>query len=337
MVAAPLPSNEAERLAALRSYDVLDTICEASFDNITQMAAQLTGCPISLVSLVDSERQWFKSKVGLDATETPREQSFCAHAITNSSEALVVGDALLDARFSDNPLVSGAPSIRFYAGVPLVNSEGLALGTLCVIDREPRKLSQSQSETLQRLAGAVMTTLELRRAMIRVRSVAVIDSLTGIANRVALLAAIETAIARCDRHGTSFLLLYLDLDGFKCVNDTLGHAAGDRVLQVVASILTACLRNGDIVGRLGGDEFALVLAGGESDVEGATERVRAEIEKGAAAHGWAVGASIGAVAFTQAPGSADVALAIADRLMYADKLARKTAPSCPATPSELVG
>ena len=204
MPAAPFPSNEAERLAALQSYEVLDTTCEAAFDNIAQMAAQLTGCPMSMVSLIDDERQWFKAKIGLDVTQTPREHAFCAHAILNPSEPLIVTNAVDDSRFADNPLVCGAPAIRFYAGVPLVNPQGAALGTLCVIDREPRELSPTQSQTLQRLADAVMTTLELRRAMIVVRDMALVDSLTGIANRSALMTALEAAIARHDRHGTPF-------------------------------------------------------------------------------------------------------------------------------------
>jgi diguanylate cyclase (GGDEF)-like protein len=326
MSAAPIPSDEAERLEALKSYEVLDTKCEAAFDNIAQMAAQLTGCPISLVSLVDEERQWFKSRIGLDAEQTSRETSFCAHAIANPHEPLIVPDALEDARFADNPLVQNEPAIRFYAGVPLVNPQGVALGTLCVLDRKPRELSALQQQTLQRLAESVMTTLELRRAMITVREMALIDSLTGIANRGALMRALEQAISRVDRHGTPFLLLYLDLNGFKAVNDRLGHAAGDEVLRVTASALTACLRAGDVAGRVGGDEFAMVMAGGEADLEGAIARVRAEIKAHMAVQGWRVGAAIGAVAYSQPPVSADAAFAAADRLMYEDKAAfRRTA------------
>lgn len=333
MSAAPIPSNEAERLAALESYEVLDTTCEAAFDNIAQMAAQLTGCPISLVSLIDGERQWFKARIGLDAVQTPREFAFCAHAITNPHEPLIVPDALEDSRFADNPLVQDGPAIRFYAGVPLVNPQGAALGTLCVIDRQPRELSALQQQTLQRLADSVMTTLELRRAMLTVRHMSLVDSLTGIANRAALMGALEQAISRLDRHATPFLLLYLDLNGFKAVNDRLGHAAGDEVLRVTASALTACLRAGDVAGRVGGDEFALVLAGGQADLEGATQRVRAQIKLGMAEHGWDVGAAIGAVAFTQPAISADAALARADRLMYADKASHRLAAFFPVTES----
>ena len=325
MSVAPSPANESDRLAALKSYEVLDTTCEAAFDNIAQMAAQMTGCPISLVSLIDDERQWFKARVGLDIEQTPREFAFCAHAITNPTEPLIVPNALEDARFADNPLVQDGPAIRFYAGVPLVNPQGAALGTLCVIDREPRDLSLQQQQTLQRLADSVMTTLELRRAMITVRHMALIDSLTGIANRSALISAVEQAIARQHRHGTPFILLYLDLNGFKAVNDRFGHAEGDKVLRVVASALTSCLRTGDVAGRLGGDEFALVLAGGEADIAGATFRVREAIARRVAERGWDIGAALGGVSFTRPPVSADAALQVADELMYADKAASKAA------------
>ncbi len=333
MSAAPVLSNEAERLAALRSYEVLDTTCEAAFDNIAMMAAQMTGCPISLVSLIDGERQWFKSRIGLDATQTPRDIAFCAHAIATPDETFIVPDALEDTRFADNPLVQDGPAIRFYAGVPLVNPQGVALGTLCVIDQQPRELSPLQQQTLERLAESVMTTLELRRAMITVRNMALVDSLTGIANRAALMAALEQAVARLDRHDTPFLLLYLDLNGFKTVNDVFGHAAGDEVLRVTASALTDCLRTGDVAGRLGGDEFAMVMTGGEADREGAVQRVRAQIKAGMVAQGWDVGAAIGAVAFTNMPMSSELALATADRLMYVDKAAQRRARVFPMTES----
>ncbi|MGV8838075.1 PAS domain-containing protein [Cellvibrio sp.] len=161
---APLPNNEKERLAHLYRLDILDTRREQSFDAIAQLAMNLCEVPIAVVSLVDSDRQWFKSCLGLDAMETPRDVAFCAHAILRPDDVLVVEDATLDPRFSDNSLVLGEPYIRFYAGAPLVTESGNALGTLCVIDYVPRQLSSNQINSLQLLAGQVMQLLRFRES-----------------------------------------------------------------------------------------------------------------------------------------------------------------------------
>ena len=161
--ALPLPpDDEARRLRALRSYEVLDTPVEQAYDDLTALAAQALGVPIALVSLIDTDRQWFKSHLGLEARETPRSMAFCDHAI-RLREVMVVPDATLDPRFADNPLVTGEPHIRFYAGAPLVNAEGQALGTLCVIDRQPRAFDERQRATLTMLSRQVMAQLELRK------------------------------------------------------------------------------------------------------------------------------------------------------------------------------
>lgn len=161
MIPAPLPPNEAERLDALRRYEILDTLPEEAFDRITRIAAQVLDVPIALVSLVDETRQWFKSAHGLAARETPRDIAFCAHAILER-EAMVVADAAMDPRFADNPLVTNEPHIRFHAGAQLRTADGFSLGTLCAIDQSPREITQDQLRTLADLAQIVVDEMELR-------------------------------------------------------------------------------------------------------------------------------------------------------------------------------
>jgi len=160
----PVPPSEKERLRTLGLYRVLDTMSEKAFDDLVRLASQIAGTPISVVSLVDEARQWFKAKVGLDATETPRDVAFCAHAILHKG-IFIVEDATKDDRFADNPLVTSDPSIRFYAGAPLVMANGQALGTICVIDRTPRRLTETQLDALRVLRDTVVVQLELRRAV----------------------------------------------------------------------------------------------------------------------------------------------------------------------------
>ena len=162
MKAAPLPQNEDERLAELLSYDVLDTEAEQLFDDLTALASQICETPIALISLIDPNRQWFKSRVGLDAEETSRDIAFCSHAILQS-DVFEIPNATLDPRFHDNPLVTGAPDIRFYAGAPLITPSGHAIGTLCAIDCKPRNLTETQKASLQTLSKSVVAHLELKR------------------------------------------------------------------------------------------------------------------------------------------------------------------------------
>ena len=165
---SPTPSNTSDkenaRLAELHHLGIMDSPDEQAYDDITRMAADVCGTPVALITLIDGERQWFKSRLGVQERETPREVAFCTHAIDNPGRPFVVNDATKDPRFESNPLVTGDPNIRFYAGAPLVTSNGHALGTVCVIDREPREISEAQLEELQFMAQQVVLMLEARAA-----------------------------------------------------------------------------------------------------------------------------------------------------------------------------
>ncbi len=162
----PIPPNEEERLKALASYQIMDTLAEKEFDNLTRIASHIFDAPIALITLLDDERQWFKSKIGLEAEGTPREVSFCQYAIVDG-ETLIVNDAHEDKRFEDNPLVTGNPNIRFYAGHPITNEQGHRLGTLCVVDDKPRSVTPKQIELLKGLAKSAMSLIACRKANYR--------------------------------------------------------------------------------------------------------------------------------------------------------------------------
>lgn len=268
MLEPAIPENEAQRLAALRAMDALFTPSEERFDRITRLAARLLGTPIALVSLVSDKCQWFKSVRGIDATATPREVSFCGHAILGA-ETFVVEDTMHDPRFADNPLVVGDPAIRFYAGHPLCAVDGSRVGTLCVIDRVPRKFTPQELEVLRDLAALAEAELqrgqlsETQRELIRQRDEfkrsASVDSLTRLWNRAAIMELLGTELARAKRHAPLSVAM-VDADYFKSVNDTYGHPAGDAVLAEVAARIRRAVREYDAVGRYGGEEFMVVLS-----------------------------------------------------------------------------
>ena len=260
-------AHEAERLKTLRGYEILDTPDEEPFDRIVRLVCVTLDVPIALISLIDQDRQWFKARVGLRARQTARDISFCDRAIRRDAP-MVVPDALLDDRFRDNPLVTGEPHIRFYAGVPLTMPGGHNIGTLCAIGRNPREVTPAQIAALEDLAGTVVDLLEYRR-------LATTDPLTGALSRRAVEAQWLKEVSRARRYKRSLGVIVFDVDRFKAVNDTHGHAAGDRVLRALARTVRGHLRSVDIFARIGGEEFCVLLPETDADQAVATaERLR---------------------------------------------------------------
>jgi diguanylate cyclase (GGDEF)-like protein len=280
-------------METLRSLHILDTPPEERFDRLTRLARRLFGVPIAAVTLVDSKRQWFKSHPGLDASETPRDISFCGHAILDN-ELFLVNDALLDERFADNPLVTGDPNIRFYAGYPLTVDNGSRLGTLCLIDVKPRALDDEERVLLRDLA-------RMAEQEIAALQLATTDELTGLSNRRGFEALAQHAIKLCKRAQTPASLLFFDLNGFKQINDVYGHAEGDRALIAFATVLRTALRDSDVIGRLGGDEFVVLLTGSdEAGTMQTIERLRHQLDiyNQSAQTGYQVHCSVGTATYT---------------------------------------
>jgi len=246
-----IPQDEEVRLNALRSLNILDTPSEERFDRLTRMAKRIFDVPIALVSLVDENRQWFKSCIGLGVRETPRDISFCGHTILGGV-IFIIPDATKDERFFDNPLVTSEPYIRFYAGCPLRFTDGSRLGTLCIIDQKPRNLNDDDLEALKDLA----LTAERELAAVQL---ATIDDLTNIPNRRGFMMIGQHSLNLCVRQQIPASLVYLDMDNFKPINDTFGHAEGDKALIVFANQISNVCRESDLFARLGGDEFVMLF------------------------------------------------------------------------------
>lgn len=335
-MAAPHPTDENERLAVLKEHEILDTPPEREYDDITLLASEICGTPISLISLVDEDRQWFKSRVGLDQIETPRDVAFCAYAILDPFETTIIRDATKDERFASNPLVTGEPHIRFYAGAPLLSKDNLALGTLCVIDSEPRQLTERQIGALQALARQLSMRLELRRttrllqkANEELKNLSLTDDLTGLYNRRGFFLHAEQQLRQYrSRPAENGLWIMLgDLDGLKHINDTYGHEEGSTAIRAAADILRKTFRDADIIARLGGDEFAMLMLNTQDDV---AELLPERIEKNFQAYDshagkpYRLGISVGAVKVSaDGDSSVDELLYQADMAMYSEKRLRK--------------
>lgn len=310
-----IPENEPQRLGVLKSLGILDTDADESFDRVTRLAARLFNVPTALVSLVDEERQWFKSRTGLAATETPRSISFCGHAILDD-QPLIIEDTHNDKRFIDNPLVNQAPHIRFYAGYPLQLGDDIRLGTLCLIDYVPRDFPAEDVAMLKDLAAFVVTEL-------RALQMASTDELTGLNNRRGFVAQATFSLSVCHRNGLPASLLFIDLDDFKRINDNHGHEAGDRALEAFANLLRQSFRESDVIGRIGGDEFAVLLFNtSESHTQPVIDKFEQQLGACKDGSGYlnALACSYGVTHCDPAsPRSLEALLAESDRRMYARK------------------
>lgn len=312
------PIDETVRLRTLQSLRVLDTEPEERFDRITRLASKLFRVPIALVSLVDADRQWFKSRHGLQVCETSRDVAFCGHTILHE-QTLVVPDTLRDERFADNPLVVDEPKIRFYAGHPVHGPDGSRIGTLCIIDREPREFTSGDVLALVDLAMMVDRELSL---LARTAT----DELTMISNRRGLTQIAEHVLPLCRRNRQSGVLIAFDLDGFKLVNDSAGHAAGDAALRDFARLLVKNFRESDVIARTGGDEFCVLATGGTpAQIKASIQRLQVAFRGSElAARHPQLGFSCGVVEIDPSvPTRIDALLHAADTRMYAAKAARK--------------
>jgi diguanylate cyclase (GGDEF)-like protein len=313
----PFPSGaeEGARLAALRTYCVLDTGREARFDDLTGLAASICETPLSLVSLVDTNRLFFKSAHGIDIREVPYADFFCSHAI-RQRDMFIVPDANEDTRFAGHPLVVDSPRVRFYAGAPLITPQDQALGTLCVVDFVPRTLQVKQVETLRVLARQVMWQLELNLQAMR-------DPLTGLYNRRQLEESLHREILRARRIGSTVGVMAIDVDHFKRVNDTLGHEVGDSALRAIGEVLAGCVREEDIACRAGGEEFVIILPGtGKASLHARAEAVRKTIEEAQISAGEGtlkLTVSIGLASFPSYGDSGTDVLRAADVALYKAK------------------
>ncbi len=255
---ADLRRAEELRLAALHRFGILDTPPEPQFDRLVELAVRVFDVPMALISFIDEDRQWFKANHSFPLSEGPRTESFCSVAIAHDG-VMVIPDATQHTQFRSYPNVLGEPHIRSYAGAPLVTPDGHKLGTFCLIGTEPREFSDREQELLASFAEMAMVELKLRQALQDLSHLAMNDALTGLPNRMQFRQHLAEACGRADLSGEKVVVGLLDLDRFKLINDTFGHAEGDGLLRDVARRLKEATASGDVVARMGGDEFVLIF------------------------------------------------------------------------------
>jgi len=287
-VAPPLPLDESQRLEALRRLNLLDTPAEERYDRITRLSRRVFDVPVAVVSLVDADREWFKSSQGLSLREIPRAVSFGGHAILRD-QALIVPDTRADPRFAGNPLVTNEPNIRFYGGYPIRGPEGHRLGTLGLIDRRPRALDPADvgsfrdlamlAENELKVARLSQSQLQLTVESALLRQQAVVDPLTQIWNRRGISDLLRRELAEAERQKTPLGILMADVDFLKGINETFGQVSGDEVLRELSQRFRTALRPYDTVGRYGGEEFLILLPRLDAaGAAGVAERIRTSLE-----------------------------------------------------------
>ncbi len=314
-----IPANEHQRLSELYALKILNTPAEERFDRLTRLTKRLFNVPISVVSLLDADHQWFKSSDGISATQTPRNISFCGHAILQD-EVMIVENASEDPRFHDNPLVTGEPHIRFYAGCPLRAPNGAKVGTLCILDSQARAFDADDACALRDLASMVEAELVNFQT-------ATSDELTQISNRRGFMALGQMLLQECALRQCFACLAFFDLDQFKQINDNFGHREGDRALMDFADALKISFRHSALFARLGGDEFVVLFI--DMNQQQADERLkdfRAELERyiEPLERRYRLDFSVGMVEFDPAqPQPLTSLLNHSDGIMYQHKKARR--------------
>jgi diguanylate cyclase (GGDEF)-like protein len=319
MSAPQMPANETQRIHVLHSLGLLHSGPDERFDRLTRLAKRLFNVPVAKVTLVDTDAVYALSCAGQSSAPVPRELSFCSHTIINDG-MLVVPDMRTDPRFCDNPYVTSAPYIRFYAGYPLAVPGGARLGALCLVDFDPRNFGDEDVALLRDLA----TMVEQEVAAVQM---ATVDELTLLLNRRGFEASAPQALQLCTRMSRPASLLFFDLNHFKQINDTFGHAEGDRALKVFAETLRKVLRSSDLPARLGGDEFvALLIDSNRDETALVVERLRTAINERNEVdrRGYDIRFSVGQVELPpDARGAIDDLLARGDAEMYKNKQAAR--------------
>lgn len=301
----PTPDNEAQRLQAVRALGLIGSPPDAHLEALARVAAHTFGVPAAVVSLMEADYQAFLARVGVDVSELTRQESLCAHTLMSPEALLIVEDLSQDARFAAHPLVTGEPELRFYAGAPLRDEQGLPVGTLALLDTRARlEFSPAQRAALQDLAQLAAHTLLNQRRTRELAHLAQTDPVTGLSNRAQFTQTLEVELAHAMRTGEPFTLVYLDLDGFQAISDGFGPGAGDEVLREVAQRLRQQVRLGDVVARLGRDTFGIVMRHGAQDSAEILARriVKAMAEPITLGSGDVVGVgiSVGMAAYTDA-------------------------------------